>query len=54
MGYIEAPCDYTDQAAVGHGQDGIWKRGYVRLRRSTDAGKTWGDDGKLFDNSVRK
>ena len=52
VGYIEAPCDYTDEAAVGHGQGGIWKHGYVRLRRSTDAGVTWEDDHKLFDNSM--
>jgi hypothetical protein len=37
-GYIEARCDYSDRAGVGHGQAGIWKHGYVRLRRSVDAG----------------
>ena len=51
-GYIEAPCDYSDLGATGHGQAGIWERGYVRLRRSFDGGATWADAGKLFDNSV--
>lgn len=50
-GYIESPCDYTDPRQGGHGQGGIWENGYVRLRRSQDAGQTWADDGILFDNS---
>ena len=49
--YIEAPCKYTDPEQVGHGQGGIWQRGYVRLRRSTDAGATWTDSGVVFDNA---
>ncbi len=52
VGYVEAPCDYTDQGTTGHGQDGIWNRGYVRLRRSIDGGATWFDAGKLFDNAL--
>lgn len=50
-GYIESPGDYRDPGEVGHGQEGIWKRGYVRLRRSLDGGETWDNDGVLFDNS---
>jgi len=50
--YIESPCRYKDRSEVGHGQTGIWKQGYVRLRRSLDGGQTWGDAGKVFDNSV--
>ena len=52
VGYIESPCEYQDPESVRHGQEGIWKRGYVRLRRSLDGGETWADAGKLFDNSV--
>jgi len=50
--YIESPCAYERPSEVGHGQDGIWGRGYVRLRRSLDRGRTWTDAGKLFDNSL--
>jgi len=52
VAYIESPCEYKDPGEVGHGQEGIWKRGYVRLRRSLDGGATWTDAGKLFDNSL--
>ena len=51
-GYIESPCDYTSSKSVGHGQEGIWENGYVRLRRSEDGGQTWNDSGVLFDNSL--
>ena len=44
-GYIESPCDYTDPRQGGHGQSGIWDKGYVRLRRSQD-------DGMLFNNGA--
>ncbi len=49
--YIESPCDYGDPQGVGHGQAGIWRHGYVRLRRSTDGGANWADAGIVFDNS---
>ena len=52
VAYIESPCEYRDEREVGHGLDGIWKRGYVRLRRSLDGGETWTDAGKVFDNSL--
>jgi hypothetical protein len=52
VAYIESPCEYKEEREVGHGQDGIWKRGYVRLRRSLDGGLTWSDAGKVFDNSL--
>lgn len=52
VAYIESPCAYRDPREVGHGQEGIWKQGYVRLRRSVDGGATWGDAGVLFDNSL--
>jgi len=52
VGYIESPCEYKDPQEVGHGLEGIWKRGYVRLRRSLDGGMTWADAGKLFANSL--
>ena len=50
-GFIESPCSYESQDDVGHGQTGIWANGYVRLRRSMDAGQSWQDGGVLFDNS---
>ena len=52
VAYIESPCGYGHLREVGHGQEGIWKRGYVRLRRSHDGGKVWADAGKFFDNSL--
>ena len=52
VAYIESPCEYTDPKQVSHGREGIWKRGYVRLRRSMDGGQTWTDAGKAFDNSL--
>ena len=52
VAYIEAPCQYKQHKEVGHGLEGIWKRGYVRLRRSVDRGLTWSDAGKVFDNSL--
>lgn len=52
VAYIESLCDYRDPGEVGHGQQGIWTRGYVRLRRSLDGGATWADAGKVFDNSL--
>jgi hypothetical protein len=52
VGYIESPCEYKNREEVGHGQKGIWRRGYVRLRRSLDKGETWVDAGKVFDNSL--
>lgn len=52
VAYIESPCEYKDPKEVGHGLEGIWERGYVRLRRSLDGGLTWIDAGKVFDNSL--
>ena len=52
VGYIEAPCEYTDPQQVSHALGGIWKRAYVRLRRSLDGGLTWTDDAKVFDHTL--
>ena len=52
VAYIEAPCSYKQHKEVGHGLEGIWRHGYVRLRRSVDGGVTWSDAGKVFDNSL--
>ena len=52
VGYIEAPCEYTDPQQVSHALGGIWKRAYVRLRRSLDGGLTWSDAGKVFDHTL--
>lgn len=52
VAYIESPCSYSDIKETGHDQNGIWKRGYMRLRRSTDGGVTWENAGKVFDNSL--
>lgn len=50
--FIESPCAYRHPPEAARDLNGIWKRGYVRLRRSFDGGKTWDDDGKAFDNSI--
>lgn len=50
--FIESPCTYRHPQEAARDLNGIWKRGYVRLRRSMDGGATWADDGKPFDNSI--
>jgi len=50
--FIESPCAYRYPHEAARDLNGIWKRGYVRLRRSMDGGATWADDGKPFDNSL--
>ena len=52
VAYIESPCSYKNIHETGHGQDGIWKNGYIRLRRSYNGGQSWEAAGKVFDNSL--
>jgi hypothetical protein len=50
--YTESPCGYRHPQEVTLDQEGVWKRGYLRLRRSTDGGLRWEDAGKLVDHSL--
>jgi hypothetical protein len=50
--YVEAPCNYKHPREAAPEPGGVWKRGYVRLRRSRDGGARWDDAGKVFDNSM--
>lgn len=50
--FVESPCAYRHPQEAARDLNGIWKRGYLRLRRSTDGGATWSDDGRPFDNSI--
>ena len=52
VAYMESPCNYKHPQEVARDHTGIWKRGYLRVRRSLDGGATWQDDGKAFDNSL--
>ena len=51
VAFMESPCRYKHPPEAARDHTGIWKRGYLRLRRSLDGGQTWSDDGKAFDNS---
>ena len=51
-GFVESPCAYHHPQEAARDLGGVWKRGYLRLRRSVDGGKTWQDDGRVFDHSL--